>query len=262
MSSQLGMTQDTGEGFWKRPRRGHLNKPLPWRRLAKRPRWIVNDLAPMASELRHPLRYAKGVLLWFRIRQHGYTMLGCRRGRTLNRLASEAERARVPGALVDCGVWNGGSTALLSAGAPSREVYAFDSFEGLPEADEEVDGEGATSRAGWCLGVEDNVRDALSRFGSRDRLHIVKGWFTDTFPREAQAVGDIAVLHADGDWYSSVLLTLQSFYEQISPGGFVAVDDYGIWSGAHRAVDEFRAAGGIDEPLCKVGGAVYWRKRA
>jgi predicted O-methyltransferase YrrM len=180
----------------------------------------------------------------------------------LYRLAREVDRRSIPGALVDCGVWNGGSTALLSAGAPSREVYAFDSFEGLPAPDAQVDGEQSLDQEGWCLGVEDNVRDALRRFGSPERLHIVRGWFEDTFPREVDSVGQVAVLHADGDWYLSVRLTLETFYDRISPGGLIAVDDYGIWSGARKAVDEFRVARSIKEPLITVEAAVWWRKAA
>jgi O-methyltransferase len=244
----------------QRPPKGRLNDPLPIRRIARQPRWILTDLAPTRDEIARPLRYAYSVLLWTRVRQRGYTMLGCRRGRTLYRLAREIDRRSIPGALVDCGVWNGGSTALLSAGAPTREVYAFDSFDGLPPSDAQVDGEHTVDRAGWCLGVEDNVRDALQRFGSPQRLHIVKGWFEDTFPREVDSVGPIAVLHADGDWYASVRLTLETFYDRISPGGFVAVDDYGVWSGARKAVDEFRSARSIEEPLTAVEAAAYWRK--
>jgi O-methyltransferase len=245
-----------------RPPKGRLNPPLPLRRIAEQPSWIFKDLAPMSPEVRRPLQYAQSVLLWKRVRQRGYTMLGCRRGRTLFRLAREVERQNVPGALVDCGVWNGGSTALLSAGAPTREVYAFDSFEGLPPSDEELDGQDSVDRAGWCLGVEDNVREALQRFGSPEHLHIVKGWFEDSFPREGAAVGPIAVLHADGDWYASVRLTLETFYDRVSPGGFVAVDDYGVWSGARQAVDEFRSARSIEQPLITVEAAAYWRKAA
>ncbi len=251
------MTSTTREN---RPPKGRLNPPLPMRRIAKQPRWLLDDLAPTRAEIGRPWQYAHSVLLWTRIRQRGYTMLGCRRGRTLFRLAREVDRRSIPGALVDCGVWNGGSTALLSAGAPSREVYAFDSFEGLPAPDEQVDGEHTVDREGWCLGVEDNVRDALRRFGSPQRLHIVKGWFEDTFPREVGSVGPIAVLHADGDWYLSVRLTLETFYDRISPGGFVVVDDYGVWSGARKAVDEFRIARSIKEPLTTVEAAAYWRK--
>jgi hypothetical protein len=245
-----------------RPPKGRLNRPLPLRRIAEQPSWLFKDLAPTGPEIRRPRQYVHSVLLWKNVRQRGYTMLGCRRGRTLYRLAREIDRSGIPGALVDCGVWNGGSTALLSAGAPSREVYAFDSFEGLPPPDEQLDGEASLDREGWCLGVEDNVRDALRRYGSAERLHIVKGWFEDTFPREASSVGPIAVLHADGDWYASVRLTLETFYHRVSPGGFVAVDDYGVWSGARQAVDEFRLARSIEEPLVRVEAAAYWRKPA
>jgi O-methyltransferase len=245
-----------------RPPKGRLNRPLPLRRVAQQPSWIFKDLAPMGPEVRRPLEYAHSVMLWREIRQRGYTMLGCRRGRTLYRLAREADRQSITGALVDCGVWNGGSTALLSAGAPSREVYAFDSFEGLPPSDEQLDGEHSVDREGWCLGVQDNVRDALRRFGSPERLHIVKGWFEDTFPVEVESIGPIAVLHADGDWYASVRLTLETFYDRISPGGFVAVDDYGVWSGARQAVDEFRESRAIAEHLVRVEAAAYWRKSA
>jgi hypothetical protein len=243
-----------------KPPKGQLNRPLSLRGIARRPIWIITGLAPMRREMRRPLQYAQSVLLWWRVRQHGYTMLGCRRGRTLYRLAREADRRGVPGALVDCGAWNGGSTALLSAGAPSRWVYAFDSFEGLPPPDEAVDGVESAGWVGECLGTESNVRDALRRFGSPDRLRIVKGWFEDTFHREADSIGPVAVLHADGDWYDSVRLTLETFYDRVSPGGFVVIDDYGIWSGARRAVDEFRVARSLQESLVVVEAAAYWRK--
>lgn len=245
-----------------RPPKGRVNTPLAWRRIARQPSWMLKDLAPMRAEIGRPWEYARGVLLWSRIRQRGYTMLGCRRGRTLVRLAREADRRSIPGALVDCGVWNGGSTALLSAGAPCRDVYAFDSFEGLPSPDEEVDGARSVDWVGECLGVEANVREAVHRYGSPERLHIVKGWFEDTFPTAGDAVGPIAVLHADGDWYESVRLTLETFYDRVSPGGFVVIDDYGVWSGARQAVDEFRAGRLLKESLIVVEAAAYWRKAA
>ncbi len=245
-----------------RPPKGQLNRPLSLARIAHRPAWLFKDLAPTKVEIRRPWDYASGVVLWTRIRQRGYTMLGCRRGRTLYRLAREVDRQDVPGALVDCGVWNGGSTALLSAGAPSRQAYAFDSFQGLPPSNAQLDGAESVDWDGECVGVEDNVREALRRFGAPARLTIVKGWFQDTFPREVDSVGTIAVLHADGDWYDSVRLTLETFYDQVAAGGFVVIDDYGVWSGARQAVDEFRSDRAVAEPLVLVEAAAYWRKAA
>lgn len=243
-----------------KPPKGQVNRPLALRRIVRQPSWLVKDLAPMRIEARRPLEYVRGVMLWARVRQAGFTMLGCRRGRTLYRLAREAVRRSIPGALVDCGVWNGGSTALLSAGAPLRATYAFDSFEGLPAPDERADGPASSEWVGECLGLEENVREAVRRFGSPECLHIVRGWFKDTFPGAVDTIGAIAVLHADGDWYDSIRLTLETFYDHVSPGGFVVVDDYGVWSGARQAVDEFRASRAVTSRLVVVEAAAYWRK--
>jgi len=238
---------------------GELNEPLALGRILRRPRWIVDDLAPTRAELAHPLIFLRGVALWSRVRQQGFTMIGCRRGRTLFRLAAAVVRTEVPGALVDCGVWNGGSTALLAAAAPRRDVWAFDSFEGLPAPGAE-DGDDAAQWQASCVGREENVVEAFRRFAAPQQLRVVKGWFEDSLPQHAQRIGPIAVLHADGDWYSSVRVTLDSLYDSISPGGYVVVDDYSVWSGARRAVDEFRSVNGIDAPLQRAEASAYWRK--
>jgi hypothetical protein len=221
------------------------------------------DLLPRRRELRHPQLYLEGGRLHHRLLREGHTMTSSRRGRALYRLARRVREDGVPGALVDCGVWNGGSTVLLSAGAPDREAWAFDSFEGLPEADPERDGDEAQNWTGECLGAEDMLREGFRKYADPARLHVVKGWFQDTFSTAADDVGEVAILHADGDWYDSVKLTLETFYDNIAPGGFVVIDDYGEWIGARRATDEFRAARGIDAPLVGVDHTGrYWRKPA
>lgn len=239
---------------------GLRNQPLPLKRIAQQPWWLVRDLAPTRFEARRPARYVRAVVLWLKVRQQGFTMLGCRRGRYLYELADEASQDGVLGALVDCGVWNGGSTALLSAGAPDRQVWAFDSFEGMPEpGGSQVDGLSSVGWVGDCVGAEDNVREAMRRYGSPEHLHICKGWFKDTLKPAAPSVGSIAVLHADGDWYESIRLTLEAFYDQVSAGGFVAIDDYFTFDGARRATDEFRASRGITASLVLRETGVHWR---
>jgi hypothetical protein len=237
---------------------GELNRRLAFQRVLRQPRWLVSDLAPTSAELGHPRTYVRGVALWYRVRQQGFTMLGCRRARTLYRLAVEVERAGVPGSLVDCGVWNGGSTAMLAAGAPTRAAWAFDSFEGLPEPSEH-DPEDAAEWEASCLGREENVAEAFRRFAQPNQLHTVKGWFDQTLPEHASRVGPIAVLHADGDWYESIRVTLDSLYDHVSPGGYVVVDDYSVWSGAKRAVDEFRAEREIGAKLQRAEASAYWQ---
>jgi O-methyltransferase len=238
---------------------GDLNAPLRPTRIFLQPSWLMRDLAPMRAELRSPLTFVAGTRLWRRVRQEGYTMLGCRRARTLYRLAAEAERQGIPGALVDCGAWNGGSTAILAAGAPTRTAWAFDSFEGLP-APTVQDDDDAASWKGSCLGREEHVREAFRRYADPRQLRIVKGWFQDTLPAHAPEIGPIAVLHADGDWFESIKLTLEVLYAQVTVGGWVVVDDYATWSGARKAVETFRAERGIRSPLVHTESSAHWRK--
>jgi O-methyltransferase len=203
---------------------------------------------PRPREFAHAGDYVRRTRAHWRLRREGYTMLLSSRARNLLELAERVEAAGIPGALVDCGVWNGGSTMMLSSAAPSRQVWAFDSFEGVPEP-AEVDGARSQLHAGDWQGSEEKLRGGFERMGHDDRLRIVKGWFEDTFPQVVDEVGPVALLHVDSDWYEPVKLTLETFYPLISKGGFVAIDDYRFWPGTKKAVDEFRATHNIDTPL-------------
>jgi O-methyltransferase len=73
-----------------------------------------------------------------------------------------------------------------------------------------------------------------------DRLHFHKGWFAETFPKTN--IDKIALLHADGDFYESVKLTLETWGPKVARGGFIQLDDYGIFIGCTLATDEYLAA--------------------
>jgi O-methyltransferase len=220
-------------------------------------RW---DAAPRPAELTDLETYRRGRDSHRLLYQQGYTMLGSRRGRTLHRLASTVEREGIPGAFVDCGVWNGGSTILLALGAPGREVWAFDSFAGLP-APSEVDGRRSFQYEGDCVGSEERLREGVARYAGNARLHVRPGWFQDTLRDAAREVGPVALLHCDGDWYDSVRLTLEVFYPLVAPGGYVVIDDYGTWPGAKRATDEFRSRQRDRTRLRRIDHTGrYWRK--
>jgi O-methyltransferase len=220
----------------------------------------IYESLPTGADAADPMAYVTGLVLHRRLRAGGWTLLNPRRGRTLLRLARRVRRHGPPGALVDCGCYHGGSTALLAAGAPDREVWAFDSFAGLPPSSA-VDGAASEAWVGGCVGDPARVRDAVARHARLDRLHIREGWFEDTLAPTAQEIGRIALLHCDSDWHDSVRLTLDVLYGSVEPGGYVVVDDYGAWPGARRAVDEFRAAVGDHAPLHSIDyTGVWWRK--
>jgi hypothetical protein len=225
----------------------------------KRIAWHLDRL-PRPSELRDLDTYRRARKLHRELFKGGWTMLGPRRGRMLHRLAGEVDRVGLPGALVDCGVWNGGSTILMASGAPHREVWAFDSFAGLPEP-KQLDGRESEGLAGELVGSEHKLREGFERFANPARLHVRAGWFDDTLSPAAHEIGAVAILHCDGDWFESVLLTLEVMYPLVSPGGFVVIDDYGTFPGARRATEEYLLRVGETASLRRIDrSGRYWRK--
>jgi len=180
--------------------------------------------------------------------------------------------AKIPGALVECGVARGGSAALMGLQtrmASNRKLWLFDSYEGLPEPGERDFQYGVTGNhvrplpKGSCLGTYTAVEELLFEklHLSRGQVTMVKGWFQDTLPPNAGKIGDIAVLRIDADWYDSVRLCLDTFYDQVVSNGFVIIDDYGTCFGAQQAVEEFRASRHLTAPMTPDGrGGVHFQK--
>lgn len=165
-----------------------------------------------------------------------YTQVHRVRQENLLRLAKLIDERGVPGTVVECGVLDGGTAAILAFGCKLREVHLFDSWEGLPAITAE-DGD-AAMWSGQVVGSPKRViavMKALEIEPSRLRFH--KGWFADTFPNIQ--IDRIALLHIDGDFYDSVRLTLEKWAPKMAPGGFIQIDDYDSFAGCTKAVDQF-----------------------
>lgn len=177
----------------------------------------------------------------------------------------------VPGDLIECGVWRGGTCILMRAllkvlGDSRRKVWVADSFQGLPEPDPEVSPLDALSHeflklvGGFRVSL-DAVQKNFAAFDLLDRqVRFLPGWFCDTL---AQApLEQLAVVRLDADYYESTTQALDALYPRLSVGGYVIIDDYGIVPlGARRAVDEFRSRHSIESPLIFANRAVaYWEK--
>jgi hypothetical protein len=212
-------------------------------------------------------------------RLRGVTMVSVERLVSLWDQVKYLDQAAVPGALVECGVWKGGSVALMAeahrrSGAPRRKLHLFDSFGGLPEPDASKDGTRAVRYAGGkasgqnrtigkSVGTLQETRQLLeSRLGyPANLLHYHVGWFSDTIPADADAIGPIALLRLDGDWYESTAIALRHLYPHVQSGGIIALDDYGYWPGCRRAVDELLAT--LPHPVLlsqSDGSGRYWIK--
>ena len=177
---------------------------------------------------------------------------------------------RVPGAILECGVWRGGSVmaalyTLASLGDTSREIYLCDTFEGMsPPSEKDVmfDGTKAESvltgvekQEGvdnyWCFAGVESVRQNVLKTGyPAAKLHFVKGKVEDTIPAGAPA--QIALLRLDTDWYESTKHEMEHLYPRLANNGVLIIDDYGHWKGARQAVDEYFAAQGFRPLLSRL----------
>lgn len=177
-----------------------------------------------------------------------------RRLRGMERVARTAADRKLPGGFVECGVFKGGSAAVVSSRLwrvdPTKDVHLFDVFTGMPKPGEH-DPKEAWDDVGKFVSSPDLVRETFRNCGlSTDRLHIHQGLFEDTLPKFTP--GPLCFLHVDCDWYEPVKMVLEKFYDHVVPGGTVVLDDYGHWSGCRKAFDEFAAARGIKVVLTPI----------
>jgi O-methyltransferase len=165
--------------------------------------------------------------------------VGLPRQRNLYRLAEQIERDRLPGAVVECGVLDGGMSALMASAtaASGRDVHMFDSWRGLPRTTEE-DGEAAIKWEGCDVGSRQRVAQCMNQLRIDPvRLHFHAGWFHDTFP--SARISDIALLHIDCDFFEPTKRCLEHWYPTVASGGFIQFDDYDGFIGCRKAVDQF-----------------------
>ncbi len=198
-----------------------------------------------------------------------YTMTTPPRVYALVRAVEYVVARGVPGAIVECGVWRGGSMmaaalTLLRLGVTDRELYLYDTFAGMPppsEVDTTRSGERAADLLAqeaedshiWAIASLVDVRAAvLTTRYPEQRIHFVEGLVEETLP--ATAPEEIALLRLDTDWYRSTKHELEQLYPRLAPGGVLILDDYGHWQGARRAVDEYFAENRITLLLNRVDG--------
>lgn len=173
--------------------------------------------------------------------------------------------AELPGAVVECGVWRGGSMRLVAEtlgqlGAPARDLWLYDTFAGMTAptsedrdlrgrpADETWQKAQGEDDNAWCNASLEEVRAtmlrplvATGRSYPEERMHFVRGPVEETLPATLPD-GPIAILRLDTDFYASTAHELTHLYPRLLPGGVLIIDDYGHWQGARQAVDEYFSA--------------------
>lgn len=172
------------------------------------------------------------------------SMVGLKRMNQLHDALRTIERERLPGDIVETGVWRGGALIFAASFLEVNEIYGrkvfgCDSFEGLPKPsiDYPVDFGDSHFKYSYLSVSIDQVKKNLRKYNvGMDQVTLVKGWFSDTLHKiETER---IAILRLDGDMYSSTIEALEALYHKVVSGGFVIIDDFSL-KGAHQAVVDF-----------------------
>lgn len=188
-----------------------------------------------------------------------YTMTSIERLYAMHKAVEHVARSGVEGAIVECGVWRGGSMmmaalTLAALGKTDRQLFLFDTFAGHPRPNPERDlkehyefwlQRRRTDRSSsWAEVTLEEVRGNLSSTGyPLDRVKFVKGIVQETIP--AAAPEAIALLRLDTDWYDSTAHEMRHLYPRLVAGGVLILDDYGEMPGQKQAFDEFCERNGV-----------------
>lgn len=164
-------------------------------------------------------------------------------------------RKPIEGAIVECGVWRGGSMMaaamrLLKA-KEVRDLYLFDTFAGMtkPTDVDRSSGEAAMSKwetsqreshNEWAFSSLGEVRrNVLSTGYPLDRIRFVQGPVEQTLRVSENIPSKIALLRLDTDWYESTKVELEVLYPRLAHGGVLIIDDFGDWEGSQKATLEY-----------------------
>ena len=152
----------------------------------------------------------------------------------------------VQGAIVECGVFQGRTLRrwahFREISQESRQIIGFDTFDKFPEADTE-DAEARlrfVERMGdKSLSVEE-IKELLRKDGCDYGLTLLQGDICQTVPEFTKRnYLTIALLNLDVDLYKPTKVALEYLYPLLSEGGLLLCDDYGIFPGATRAIEEY-----------------------
>lgn len=120
------------------------------------------------------------------------------------------------GMLCEFGVCTGNSTNLIAKKMAPREIYGFDSFEGLP--DDWVIGDICVPKGFLAVDA------SLLKFEPNVRL--VKGFFSQSLPKFMQEKRDpVAFLHIDCDTYQSTVDILNYTSPRFQVGTIIVFDE-------------------------------------
>jgi hypothetical protein len=158
----------------------------------------------------------------------------------------------IPGDIVECGVWRGGSMmlvakALLQLNQAHRHLHLYDTYAGMTaptDKESPQDMFQASKKEGevvhWVYASLEEVQENMRSTGyPMDKIHFVKGPVETTIP--AHIPERISLLRLDTDFYDSSKHEMTHLFPRLVSSGVIILDDFGHWEGQRIAVEEYIA---------------------
>lgn len=169
------------------------------------------------------------------------------------------ECSSLAGEVVELGCYRGLTGVILRKTldifAPSKKLYLFDSFQGLPPKSKEDELSIPANKTtikdnkriseGWFATSIESVYDSFQAYNVKLPI-VVPGWFSETLPK--QLPESICFAHLDGDFYTSIYESLEAVYPKLVENAIVVIDDYcdplhhekiNAYPGVKKACDAF-----------------------
>ncbi len=156
----------------------------------------------------------------------------------------------LPGAIVECGVFKGNSLSRFAIFREllnnkfSKKIIGFDTFGKFPETgftpDKKMRNE-FIKEAGNESISKNQMLKVLKHKGLEEKIELIQGNITKTVPKYVKDHPELklSLLNLDTDVYEPAVTILKYLYPRITKGGILILDDYGVFPGETKAVNEY-----------------------
>lgn len=160
----------------------------------------------------------------------------------------------VPGVIAEFGVFKGASFSRfcmfreLFESQMARKIIGFDTFSDFPDTvhqDEQFKRQEFIDAAGAQSISREALMGSLAKRGMEKNVELIAGDICQTLPEylDKHPQKRFALINMDVDLYEPSRAILSHAWEKLSQGGVLVLDDYGLFPGETKAVEEILGNG-------------------
>jgi hypothetical protein len=157
--------------------------------------------------------------------------------------------SNIPGSIIECGIFKGISLIRFASFrnlgiSKSKKIIGFDIFGKFPKTnfDEDKKMREKFIKDSGSIGIsKQELMKVLKRKKLDQKIELIKGNVVQTIPNYVKKHPKlkISLLNLDTDVYEPAVTILEYLYPKIVKGGILILDDYGVFPGETKAVNEY-----------------------